>query len=86
MVNMIWTDEASGVCVVTHELFSRSASLIGVVLPLATRKRQWASGEFKAVNARYEALLGYELQREECAPRFISLAEVEKLCPVTHIT
>lgn len=42
MVNMIWTDEASGVCVVTHELFSRPASLIGVVLPLF--KRVWAIG------------------------------------------
>jgi hypothetical protein len=85
MVNMIWMDEASGVCVVTHELFSRPASLVGVVLPLATRKRQWTSGEFKAVVARYEAKLGYELQKEECAPRILSLAEVERLCPVTHV-
>jgi len=44
MVNMIWMDEASGVCVVTHELFSRPASLIGVVLPLAT----WPYGDFLA--------------------------------------
>ena len=85
MMNMIWKDEASGVCVVTHQFFSRPASLIGVFLPLATRKRQWASGGFKAAVARYEAKLGYELQKEECAPRILSLAEVERLCPVTHV-
>ena len=85
MVNMIGMDEASGVCLVTHELFSRPASLVGVVLPLATRKNRWTSGEFKAVIARYEAKLGYELQKEECAPRIVSLAEVERLCPVTHV-
>jgi len=85
MVNMIWMDETSGVCVVTHELFSRPASLIGVVLPLATRKTKWTSCEFKAVVARYEAKLGYELQQNQGMPRILSLSEVEKLCPVTHV-
>ena len=84
-MNMIWMDKSSGVCVVTHELFSRPASLIGVVLPLASPKSHWASDEFKAAVARYEAKLGYELQKDSRVPKILSLSEVEKLCPITHV-
>jgi hypothetical protein len=68
MVNMIWMDEKTGVCVVTHELFSRPAQLIGVVMPLVSRKHTWTSEELKAVVTRYESKLGYKLQKDQETP------------------
>ena len=85
MVNMIWQDEATGICVVTHELFSRPAQLIGIVMPLVSKKQEWTSEELKAVVARYEAKLGYELQKDQETPQILRLGEVEKLCPLDHV-
>jgi hypothetical protein len=78
-------DEQSGVCVVTHELFSRPAELLGVVMPLVTAKHQWTSDELKAVIARYESKLGYKLKKTQGAPSILRLSEVEQLCPIDHI-
>jgi len=85
MVNMIWLDKESGVCVVTHELFGRPAQLIGVVMPLAPERLEWTAEELKAAVARYEAKLGYELQKDEHVPEILSLTEVDNLCPVPHV-
>ena len=82
MVNMIWRDEETDAYVVTHELFSRPAVLIGVVLPLASGKQAWTTEELEAVVARFEAGLGYELQKDGGTPKILSLSEVEKLCPI----
>jgi hypothetical protein len=65
MVNMIWQDRETGVCVVTHELYSRPAGLIGVVMLLAAEKSQWTTDELKAVITKYETLLGCTLQKNE---------------------
>lgn len=82
MVNMIWRDEETDAYVVTHELFSRPASLTGVVLPLANEKMSWTTEELKAVVARFESGLGYELRKDGGTPKILSLSEVEKLCPL----
>jgi hypothetical protein len=84
MVNMIWQDEATGIYVVTHELFSRPAQLIGVVLPLVSKKQEGTSGELKAVVTCYEAKLGYKLQKDDGMSKLLSLGEVEKLYPYPH--
>jgi hypothetical protein len=84
MVNMIWRDEETGIYIVTHELFSMPARLIGVVMPLVPKKLEWTTDEFKAAIKRYEAKLGYEL-KEASRYRILSLREVEQLCPVPHI-
>jgi len=85
MVNMIWMDELTGVCVITHELFSRPAELIGIVMPLVSKKHRWTSEELKAVVTRYEVKLGYKLQKTRENPKILTLSEVEKLCPIDHI-
>ena len=54
MVNIIWQDRETGVCVVTHELYSRRARLIGVVMLLAAEKSQWTTDEPKAVITKCE--------------------------------
>jgi len=82
MVNIIWRDEETDAYIVAHELFSRPASLIGVVLPLASEKTSWTTEELEAVVARLEAGLGYELQKDGGTPKILSLSEVEKLCPI----
>ena len=38
MVNMIWMDTETDVCVVTHELFSSPVQLLGIVMPLIPLK------------------------------------------------
>ena len=78
-------DAETGVCVVTHELFSSPVQLIGIVMPLAPKKLEWTTDEFKAAVARYEAKLGYKLKKASGSPKILSLSEVEKLCPVPHI-
>ena len=85
MVNMIWMDEQSGVCVVTHELFSRPAQLIGIVMLLVSAKHMWTSEGPQGVVIRYKAKLRYKLQKDEHAPRILSLTEVDQLCPINHI-
>ena len=85
MVNMIWMDMETGVCVVTHELFSSPVQLLGLVLPLVAEKSAWTSMELKAVVARYEAKLGYVLQKHGGMPTILTLSEVVKLCPISHI-
>jgi len=85
MVNMIWQDDETGICVVTHELFSRPHSLTGIVMPLVDRKTTWTGEEFIAVVKRYEEKLGYGLEKGVGLPRILTLSEVEELCPVSHI-
>ena len=85
MVNMIWMDTETGAYVVTHELFSKPVELLGLVLPLAAEKHTWASMELEAVVARYEAKLGYKLQKGRGIPYILGLSEVEKLYPISHI-
>jgi len=63
MVNIIWQDRETGVYVVTHELRSRPARLIGVVMPLAAEKSQWTTDELKAVISKYETLPGCHSKR-----------------------
>jgi hypothetical protein len=83
MVNIIWQDRETGVYVATHELYSRPAKLIGVVMPLAARKSQWTTDELKAVITKYETLPGCTLQKNEETP-IITLCELEHLCPIPH--
>ena len=59
---MIWQDRETGVYVVTHELYSRPARLIGVML-LAAEKSQWTTDEPKAVITKYKTLPCYTLQK-----------------------
>jgi hypothetical protein len=80
MVNMIWQDRETGVCVVTHELYSRPARLIGVVMLLAAEKSQWTTDGLKAVISKYETLPGCTLQKNE-ETSTITLCELEHLCP-----
>jgi len=80
MVNIIWQDRETGVCVVTHELYSRPARLIGVVMLLAAEKSQWTTDELKAVISKYETLPGRTLQKNE-DPSTITLCELKHLCP-----
>lgn len=80
---MIWQDHETGVCVVTHELFSRPARLIVVVMLLAAENSQWTTDELKAVISKCETLLGYTLQKNEETPT-ITLCELEHLCPIPH--
>jgi len=61
------------------------SQLIGVVMPLVSRKHTWTSEELKAVVTRYESKLGYKLQKDQETPRILRLSEVEKLCPIDHI-
>jgi len=83
MVNMIWQDRETGVCVVTRKLYSRPARLIGVVMLLAAEKSQWTTDGLKAVISKYETLPG-------CAPQkngeisVVTLCELERLCPIPH--
>lgn len=85
MVNMIWMDKETGAYVVTHELFSRPAVLIGIVMPLVSAKHVWTSEELEAVVARYEVKLGYKLQKDRETPKILRLSEVERLCPINHL-
>jgi hypothetical protein len=85
MVNMIWQDAKTGACVVTHELFSRPAQLLGIVMPMASEKQSWTSSELKAVVARYESKLGYKLQKDDGMPKILTLDKVEKLYPIPHV-
>ena len=80
---MIWQDRETGVYVVTHELYSRPARLIGVVMPLAAQKSQWTTDELKAVITKYETLPGCTLQKNE-ETSIITLCELEHLCPIPH--
>jgi hypothetical protein len=63
MVNIIWQDRETSVYVATHELYSRPAKLIGVVMPLAAEKSQWTTDELKAVITKYETLPGRHSKR-----------------------
>jgi hypothetical protein len=85
MVNMIWQDDETGVCVVTHELFSGPARMIGIVMPLVSRKLTWTCEELKAVVKRYEGKLGYGLRKGEGMPRILELFQVQALMPIDHI-
>jgi hypothetical protein len=80
MANIIWQDRETGVYVVTHELYSRPARLIGVVMLLAAERSQWTTDELKAVITKYGALPGCTLQKNE-DPSIITLCELEHLCP-----
>jgi hypothetical protein len=83
MVNIIWQDRETGVCVVTHDLYSRPARLIGVVMLLAAEKSQWTTDELKAVITKYKTLPGCTLQKNE-ETSIITLCEPEDLCPIPH--
>jgi hypothetical protein len=76
---MIWQDRETGVYVVTHELYSRPARLIGVVMLLAAEKSQWTTDELKAVITKYETLPGCTLQKNE-ETSVVTLCELEHLC------
>jgi hypothetical protein len=80
MVNIIWQDRETGVYVATHELYSRPAKLIGIVMPLAAQKSQWTTDELKAVITKYETLPGCTLQKNE-EISVVTLCELEHLCP-----
>ena len=83
MVNIIWQARETGVYVVTHELRSRPARLIGVVMPLAAEESQWTTDGLKAVISKYETLLGCILQKNE-EISVVTLCELEHLCPIPH--
>jgi hypothetical protein len=83
MVNIIWQDRETGVCMVTHELYSRPARLIGVAMLLAAEKSQWTTDELKAVIIKYETLPGCTLQKNE-ETSVVTLCELEHLCPIPH--